>query len=154
MISYTSSHSMWYIRLSVYIILHFFIAVTCTHDEIRTNTSWICRGCTYPYRSVCRISPRVYAFLLLLDFPIVHCHRAASPVPTRQESHVDVIMHVLHGFTEIPHCSLIYTNFSQNHCSREFWNPYLVEYNREAMELERIVTRDLCYSKTVTSTLL
>jgi len=45
-------------------------------------------------------------------------------------------------FYRIPHRSLICTNFCQNHCSREFWNPYLVEYNREAMETARIVIRD------------
>jgi len=29
-----------------------------------------------------------------------HRLRTVSSVPTRQESHVDVIVHILHGFTE------------------------------------------------------
>jgi len=53
------------------IILHFSPNsenAMCT-DEIRTNMSSICRGCTYSHVSVCRTSSRVYAVLSRLDSP-------------------------------------------------------------------------------------
>jgi len=52
----------------MYIIVHF-STVIYTRNEIRTNMSWICRECTYPYRLICRTSSRVYALLLRLNFP-------------------------------------------------------------------------------------
>jgi len=121
--------------------------VTYTCDEIHTNTSWICRGCLYLRRAVCRTSSRVYAFLLLLDFPKrrFDCEnlisRALPPrrIPSqRVKSHTSTWLRIFPWFYRIPHCSLIYINFSQNHCLREFWNLYLIEYNREAMEIARI----------------
>jgi len=51
-----------------------------------------------------------YEFLLLLDFPkrYFDCEnlvsqllpRAVSSVPMRQESHIDVIAHIIHGFNK------------------------------------------------------
>jgi len=71
-----------------------------------------------------------------------HYLRAVSPAPTHQESYVDVIAHILHSV--LPNTALFINlnKFSQNHCLREFWNLYLVGYNREAMEITRISIYD------------
>jgi len=69
MISYTSSHSMWYIRLSVsvYIILHFSRYSGNMYSWWNSYKHVLDMSRMHISTSD-RTSPRVYAFLLLLDF--------------------------------------------------------------------------------------